>query len=682
MKRKIYGLILLLTLVFCVGCNKNKKDNPAEPPAATATETPTPTPANLAKINLDKLPELYDKLMSYQPQNSTDFSKGVGYDVTLKVSLGEQIASLLELSDLESISATGTIDAKDTMAANFDLCLNDDKILNAHLFADSTNLLFNLPAYSENYAAISWEELLSSVTEDAYSLTGSNVISTINTVDNKPFPSDAEMNALLRKYLKEFTECFTAVDGTTSNVSIGTGDYLLAGKKYTVRANINDIYAIMESLEAELKKYSEDFTFGLEELKIDGATALLLDYYISENGDYAWTAYSDSTPEEQVVFINTALGVCVYGINTDGSTEILLYSEKTTESSGTITFPSSEEDGEDIGTIDYEYSDTSFTMQAMIDDVVFTVEASKVNDTIRYDITVIAEGVSFVITETVTPTLIEMSCSLASFGMEYLTLSMSAKSRDYEEIPVPVNTVDPDTWTNELDQTALLSDIMELLQKYPTLMSLFFSSGDGPAQDDTFGDESSTKSPVEVPKDYTDDFKSMTGYAVVDGNVDFFPLEKEVLALGHPSTGMDTMEISEDNKNALLEYAKKSVPNCKPTTETFYWIWGSVEFQDVQSYYSKDYVFTDSKNYNNSISIAFDAVSGEFASVDIYNEDKDTAIAIANDVLGLLGIEYTVDAEFVENYNFARNLSFSGYDGSEYGGDYYNVSFSVYYPEW
>ena len=42
----------------------------------------------------------------------------------------------------------------------------------------------------------------------------------------------------------------------------------------------------------------------------------------------------------------------------------------------------------------------------------------------------------------------------------------------------------------------------------------------------------------------------------------------------------------------------------------------------------------------------------------------------------------TVNAEVVENYTFANNLSFSGYDGSEYGSNYYNVTFSVYYPEW
>lgn len=690
MKRKIYGLVLLLALVFCIGCNKEKNDTPTPTTAPTATATPSPTPVNLAKENLDKLPAQFDKLMSYQPQSTADLSNGVGYDFTLEVSLGKQIAELLDLADLKSISATGTIDAKDFMAANFDFRLNDDKLLNAHLFADSANLLFNLPDYSANYAAIAWEELFSSATEEATwdsisSHTDGNVISTIKTVDKNTLLSNAEMTALLRKYIVEFTDCFVPVEISKEKVSISNGDYLLAGKKHTIRANISDFYAILKNLETELQNYYEDFTFGLEENDTE-ATMLFLDYYSSENGDYAWAAYFDNAPAEQGVFISTALGFCLYKTFEDGSSEVLMYSEKTTEKSGTVILPSSEEGEGDLGTIDYEYSDTSFTMQAMLDDVVFTMETSKVNDTIRYDVTVTAEGVSFVIKETVAPTYVDMSCSLASFGMEYLTVSVSADSRSYEEIPVPQNTVDLDTWAAELDQETLLADIITLLQKYPTLMALLMDSDEDFSEDDTFNDDfwynDSSEEPFTVPEDYTDDFSSMSGYTITDGYVEFFPLESEVLAIGKPSTGIDTIAITEAQKESLLDYAKKTIKNCESDVEPFYWVWGSVESRDVQSYYSKSYTFRDSENWDNSITISFEAVSGEFCDVDIYHEDKETALTIANDIVALLGIDYTVTTEDVENYVFAKNLSFSGYDGYEYGGTYYNVSFSVYYPEW
>lgn len=677
MKRKIYGFILLLTLVLCVGCNKNKKGENAE---LTATATPTPTPVNLAKSNLDKLPEQFDKLMSYLPQTSTDPEKGIGYDFTLEISLGQQVAELLGLTDLESIRLAGTVDTKDTMAANFDLCINDDKLMNAHLFADSENFLFNLPEYCSNYATATWEELLSSVPDDAASLKESNILPTINTVDNKnAVLSDAKMTALFRKYLVEFTECFVPVEISAENFSISNGDYLLAGKKHTARANTTDLYAILQSLEAELQNYYEDYTFNTEELKNEGASAYYLDYYISENGDYAWAVYPDTAPKEQFVFINTALGFCLYTTAEDGSSEVLMYSEKTTENSGTVIIPATGEDEAELGTIDYEYNNSSFTMQAMLEDIVFTLETAKVNDTIRYDMTIVAEGISMVLKETVAPTYIDMSCSLASFGLEYLTMSMSTDIRNYEEIPFPQNTVSLDAWTEELNQEALLSDITELLQKYPALSDFMagflYGLGEGLSQEDT-GNSSS------LSEDYTSDFSSLTGYTVTDGYVDFYPPESEVLALGQPSTGMDTLAITEDGKNALLDYAKNAIPNCDASVSNFYNIWGSVEYNDVQSYYSEDYYFIDSKNADNSITVSFDAVSGAFASVDIYHRDKDTALNIANDIIALLGIDYTVTAELAENYTFAKNLSFSGYDGSEYGSEYYNVSFSVYYPEW
>ena len=146
---------------------------------------------------------------------------------------------------------------------------------------------------------------------------------------------------------------------------------------------------------------------------------------------------------------------------------------------------------------------------------------------------------------------------------------------------------------------------------------------------------------------------------------------------------MDTLELTEEQKNLLTDYAKSTFENCQTDTESFYWIWGSIEYQDVQSYYTKVYTFADKDNpYDNNITLEFDAVSGEFTSASIYHPDKETALRIANEILVLLGSTYTITAEAAEDYTFAGNFSFSGYDGSEYGSNYYNVSFSVYYPEW
>jgi len=682
MRRKLYILLLLLTMVLAAGCNKDKKtpDTDATPTiAATAAPTATPTPVNLAKENIDKLPAQFDKLLSYLPKEEVDYSNGIGYDIDMQFAVGEQLTELLGLTGFYNIRITGIVDVKDSFAANLSLYLNEKEVVNSHLFADSANLLFNLPKYSSDYAAISWDELLETLPEEEAtdsSLTGSKqqVIRTINTVDTT-LPSSKDSEITIRKHLEDFAACFVAVNGITSNVSIGTGEYLLTGEKHTATANINDVYAVLSSLETELQDFSE-VDLPLEDLLVEGATNFIADYYISSNGDYAWAVYPDNRTTEPLVFISTGLGFCLYRIQEDGTVTIALYSEKDSENAGVIYFPAeSEEEAED--TINYETGENSFSMHAMVEDIVFTLEASKVNEAIHYNATIVVDGMSLVMDSTTVAKRTDLSCTLASYGMEFLTLSMTSTARDYVEIPVPQTFVSTDDWMNNMDEETLIADLMELMMEYPFLMDLFGGYTDNTPDDPT-------TEPTDTPTDVTVDFTTLTGYYVdADGYVDFYPEESEVLALGIPSTGLDTMKIAEDQKTSLMDYAKNAFGNCQTDTESFYWIWGSTEYQDVQSYYTKVYTFADKDNpYDNNITLEFDAVSGEFTSASIYHQDKETALRIANDILILLGTTYTVTAEAVENYTFANNFSFSGYDGSEYGSNYYNVTFSVYYPEW
>jgi len=663
MKRKIYVILLLVTLLFSVGCNKEKK-NPDPTPAPTATATPTPVPQNLAKVTLKKLPEKFDNLLSYLPQQSVDYNAGIGYDVTMELSVGAQIAELLELGNLSSIGAKGTLDIKDTMAANLTFCLNDSPVLNSHLLMDSSRLLLNLPDYSANYGELPLEQFL-------------------NVPADTALPTNtAELTTIIERHLADFAECFTEVAGVTNHVSIGTGDYLLSGDKYTVKANTEEVFAILASLENELSAFLGT-TPSVEEYRPEGSTTFFLDYYQSSNGDYAWAAYPDNEADTPLVFINTKLGFCLYCIHEDGSTEEIIYSEKTTDNSGVVTISAADE--EETDTINYEFSDTSFAMSAMIDGLVLSLDASKVNETVHYKITIIMDGMSVVLDETIAPERTDVSCSMASYGIEYFTLALTAITRDYVEIPMPQNVVSMDTWKSELNMDDLQSDLAQLRYDYPFLKDLFDTPEEPSETPSSDPSEGTTAAKPEESKDTAPpDFTKLTGYSVDEfGNVDFLPKESEVLAQGKPSTGFDTMKLTETQNQAIMDYAKKAFKNCKESSFTFYWIWGNEEFGDVKSYYTKDYNFKDPANEeDNSINFEFDAVSGEFASVHIYHENKETALQMANDLLALLDVNYTITAEAAENYTFARNFAFSAYDGFQYGDDYYNISISVSYPEW
>jgi len=658
MRKKILYFVLLFALVFATGCNKNKEQpTPTAAPTATPaptttpTPTPTPTPINLAKENLKKLPKQFDKLMSYQPAATVDPANGLGYDISMKLSIGKQIASLLGMNDLDGISITGTMDVKEHIAANLDFCINDAKVLNAHLFADSEKMLFNLPDYSGQYAATTWEELSAAANEAAagsedfdisLSDNKNEIIPTINTVDKNALLTNEELEKLLCGYITEFTELFVEVPGITEHVAIGTGDYLFAGEKHTVRADIQELVALLERLLADFQTYgviTEEIS--LEDLKSGEEKYVFLDYYTDSAGNYGWTCYTDTDPDDQIIFVNTAVGFNLYRLMPDGTETQGMYSVKSSDKTGTVTLVFDQE--EPLGIIDYEYSDNAFSLFGSLDTIEFTMDCSKTNDTIRYNASVVVEGISIIIKETITPTRTDVSMSLASFGMEYLTMSMAATLRDYVEIPVPQNTVPMETWTEELDTDALEANLDELMQQYPILAELIGS----------FTEETNTPETTipGLPEGYSDDFTGLTGYSVDEyGEVDFVPLEEEVLALGQPSTSFISKPISEETMKELFGYAYNSYTTADYSLDSFYNVYGNVYDDTVCSSYILQCCYYDTEHPDNSTWFLFDAVTENLAAIYVDNASLEDAITMANDLLAIIGVEHTLTAAELEDY--------------------------------
>jgi len=184
-----------------------------------------------------------------------------------------------------------------------------------------------------------------------------------------------------------------------------------------------------------------------------------------------------------------------------------------------------------------------------------------------------------------------------------------------------------------------------------------------------------------LPAGYTDEFMGLTGWNVdTDGYVAFYPLEEEVLAIGKPSTGLDMFPISADQIQNLFSIAEASVKDCEKYTVTYYWIFGSVEYGAVESYYRVYYEFANPETPEDSILFCFDAVSGDFIGIEICNPSKDEALRIANELFKIFGGTYTITGTLVEegSNDDDTGLSFSGYDGTEYGVNYYSVFIDAY----
>lgn len=693
MKKKLLCLLLLFTLVFTVGCNKKEAQSdptptptPTSTPAATATPTPTPVPENLAKTNLEKLPAAYATLLSYSPDYTTDYSKGIGYDMSMDVTVDSSIMELLGLSEIKNLSLDGSLDYKDIYAGTFTLFLNEDEVLNFSVQTDFNNILFNLPKYSSQYASVTMAELLGSEEE-------------IALVDMSQMPTNAELYDMLLAYLNRFVDCFKPQTDIVSNATIGTGDYVVTGDKYTIIASDQDILTLLEEMEVEFASLMG--AFAAEE---DAATEevegepenIILNYYAGADNSYAWEILTDSPDSEPVVFVSTAAGFCLYGLS-DGTPEIILYSIATTETEGTLYIPANAEEEtaegteqattetteepEPLGVIDYELDDNYFYAEGYFDTMEISMECTISEDTTHFEYEIVMEGVSLAMEETITKDHVEATITLASYGMKLGTVTVTSDVRDYAEITVPQETTDMETWTAEMDQTALTTDLTSLMEKYPNLAALLFPSEEDPeedpANDPAYDDPSvDTREPGTIPEGYTDDFMGMTGYFVdSDGYVDFTPLEAEVLAAGKPSTGHDRIALSDDQKQALLDYASGVFEEYYYSEDNYYSVWGSIEYGGVKSSYTTEYYYGNTSNYSDFIFLDFDAVSGEFISMNIYTETSEKSLQVANDVLKILGVDYTLTAEDAAEYVLVNNLLLSGYDGETY----FNVDINAYF---
>lgn len=692
MKKKLLSFLCLLTLLFIIGCNK-EKENPAPTPTTVPTEaatptptstptptpspspTPTPIPENLAMTNLQKLPDAYSALIAMSPEASLDYSKGLGYDIDMDLSINEDLLTALEITGLETISLKGTMDMKDALAGSFVFFLNETEVITADVFTDFQSVMFNLPKYSTAYAAVTMEELLDLPAEE------------LPVWDLKNFPTNQELYALMETSLNNLIDCFEPQLGIEENLTIGTGEYMLTGEKHTATVSREKLLEWVESFEQALAQYpgmeidfdeltTEEETSTGDTSTEEPFTNFVMHYYTDNNGSFAWEFYPDNQADAPVIFISTEKGFCLYG-GEEGAQEVIFYSIATSDKAGTFYLPNDEE-GTDF-TVDYEISDNAFSIHMAEESLELTMDFSFKNETIKMNYELVSEGISVLIDMTSTADASDATITVASYGMKLGSLNMKTTLRNYAETTIPQNTTDIETWTNNLDQNALTADLLQLMSDFPFLMDLIMGMNTGSEAEDIDDNKTTPESSYTPPADYTDAFMNMTGYYInEDGYVDFEPEEEEIMAMGQPSTGFDTLAVTEDQKKALLDYAESAYTQCNNYTDKFYWVWGSTQYNDVESFYSVEYRYVEADNWDNSISLEFDAVSGEFHCASICSQSMDEAYRIANDLLKILKIDYTITQQVAENYTHEKGLAISGYDAAEYGGNYYNVSFEIY----
>ncbi|MBP3611259.1 MAG: hypothetical protein J6J42_13105 [Lachnospiraceae bacterium] len=677
MKKKLLSMFLLLTLLFTSACNKEKTADPTptatptatEAPTATPTPTPTPVPENKALAALQSLSDSVEYLLEYTPEETVDYSNGIGMDMTMDLTINSEIMGLFGLTGIDTIGMNGSFDIKDTLAGNFDFSLGETELLNFQMLTDMNQFFFNLPKYSDQYAGFSLEELLDStgetleweevespsasglLSDDAY-----QVIRTNTTIDSASLTTGEDMVELISTYLKRFIDCFQPQEGSEEAVSIGTGDYTMTGEKHTVSASATDLQAVIDAMAADPLTPAELAT-ELDTIVFENFNSFVMNYYVDENGSFAWEIYPDTQASKPVVFISVPAGFCLYSSD-NGTDDIAFYSVTTGEGSGTLTVPAAAEGESDIS-VEYHMKDeNNISVHMLADTMELTMEVSKTGDSLKYDYTVVVDGISIVMEATVVSQKeADLSLSIASYGMLIATLDVQADFRDYTEIPMPQESVDLDTWTANLDMETFSADLEQLMTDYPALADLFLGSGE---EEDYVLPED--EEPFILDENYSDEFMNMTGYNIDEnGFVFFIPLEEEVLAIGKPSTGYDRYPVSDEVRQKLLNLGAKTFPTMTPEVYTNYTISGFVEDNNVCSHYMEEHIYLLNENYDAYCGIAFDAISHELLQISIFHKTPEEALSFINEALAILGLE-AATLEDLNNYASRGDLYLYGFE--------------------
>jgi len=635
MKKKLLLCLLCMTLLFVIGCGSETGAGlPTPEPSQTAT--PTPTPANAAKEALDSFEDKVNTLLTWNGTADVDLSKGVGYDVSMDISINQLLLSLLGLQDLRTIHIDMSADMKENvLAADMTFHLNEDELLNFDMFFDSQKLLYNFPKYSSQYCILQ---------------------AASDTAGSVEVPDTQEILSLYQNFISDFFAAFRPTDGYVDNATISRDGYQVIGQKFTLTADLTELNDALNRFASAFQEMYPDGETSVTEFPIDNYNRLVIDFYKGDNGTFAWECYPDTATDEPLGLISTAKGFCLY-ITTEGATETLLRSEKTTSADGTLYFQN--EETEQI--LNYTLTENSLTVSDEEGNFTLSFDWNFSDTLVSMNLSLATTdfGITYNVVSEKTKSHVELS--LSSYDTPLIKLTGDATFRDFEPVTMPENYVDEETWNAQLNTDAFDADLEELLAKYPALENLFGTEEES---------EPITPTPSVPEGTYDDSFQNLTGYAVdAYGNVEFLAQESEVLALGLSSTGIYGVPLSEDERLALLNYGSTVLDNAYSEYGTFYKISGNI-YSSVDSYFYTEYYTADANNYYNQVDLYLEALTGDFYSVGVANVSKEKAFAMANDILAILGepgrLDINTDTASLEAGVWVGDYYIYGWDNVDY----------------
>lgn len=677
MKKRLLSLLLCLVLTcsFATGCNKDDKEDdkktevssddvtkapedgekePAGTEAPKATEAPEATETPVASVDvmsekLDGYTATLEDVLKSMDETVEVVTENFGGEGALKLTIGSEIAAVYGFEGLESAELKFDVNGSELLGCTGTLALNGNDVITGDIIAATEGIYMNLPAYSDKYMLVTYEEVLGMSLEEYMSQLGASAAATAESTELMK-----NMMEVMVNFATDTIGCFESA-GSEENVTVGTGDYTFTGTKYTAKADYADVKDAISNFAEAMEQLSAE-SMDVTELDDVGATEVYVNYYEGANGEFAWELDSNSPNETPVVIISTADGFCFYVEELTGP-EVLLYSVKESDNSGKIVFTNSGEEGmEPLEILYSNFSENSCTIAVDADGVMLEIgfETDGENTAISFSMSQ-AGMLELVCTVECSETGFKAVADLDVQGMKFGSVSFEAAKHEYAEVTVPTDAVDSATWSASLNQEALMTDLQQFMTDYPFIANAIIGGESGIGGGT--GSGTGTYTGEVVPNGFED----MTGYAVdEDGYVYFEPLKEEVLARGEASTNFSTIALTDKQKTALDEYAKSLFDTVEEYE--YYSISGSVEY-GVDSSYINYYTYYNDGDYENEIEIDYDAISGEFKAVSITTESKENALEIMGKILEILEIELEFTEEVFEDMVYTNEFLLSGFIG-------------------
>lgn len=450
MKKRIWSLLLCLVLVFScfTGCGKADKGSSIAP----------------EEYAISKLNEYADKVTQALQSHSntavsTKTAEGIGMDISLSLAIGRQVASAYGFAGLENIGMFLGYNAKDAMQGIAEFSLNGNSILKTDVYVDKESVYVNLPKYSKDYLKLlSVEDILGMSLEEYTSQIAKS---------SEGMPTAEEALELWTRYSEKFISCFRH-EAYEKKAEAGTGNYSFSGAKYVICADTKDLVAVTEELFKELEKYPSFGTENIELEALDEDGKVYCTYYEGKKGQYAWEISDSKNEKPAVVFISAEKGFCLYTYE-DGEAKVCFYSEKDSDRKGKIILIDEEKEY----TFNYDnLTKDTIDISGEIDSVGFTVSIEQKNNQFYADFSVNTYGIIISGKLESIKGRLNISASVDYQGINFGTLALELKERDYQDFTMPSNGVDQETWEAGLDKDALDSDFQQLIMDYPFLAPL------------------------------------------------------------------------------------------------------------------------------------------------------------------------------------------------------------------